>query len=81
MENTMFVFLSDHGHAFGEHGYAGKVVTALYPELTDTVFMIKHPGGDGAGRRATFSSPPTTSPRPYSALWASSPRPRSRGRT
>ena len=54
MENTMFVFLSDHGHAFGEHGYAGKVVTALYPELTDTVFMIKHPNGKGAGETSDF---------------------------
>jgi arylsulfatase A-like enzyme len=54
MENTMFVFLSDHGHAFGEHGYAGKVVTALYPELTDTVFMIKHPSGNGAGETSDF---------------------------
>ncbi|HKH12990.1 MAG TPA: sulfatase-like hydrolase/transferase [Rubrobacter sp.] len=54
MENTMFVFLSDHGHAFGEHGYAGKVVTALYPELTDTLFMIKHPGGKGAGKTSDF---------------------------
>jgi len=54
MENTMFIFLSDHGHAFGEHGYAGKVVTALYPELMDTVFMIKHPNGKGAGQTSDF---------------------------
>ena len=54
MENTMFVFLSDHGHAFGEHGVAGKVVSALYPELTDTVFMIKHPEGKGAGETSDF---------------------------
>ncbi len=53
-ENTLLVLLSDHGHAFGEHGYAGKVVTALYPELTDTVFMIKHPSGDGAGETSDF---------------------------
>ena len=54
MENTMFVFLSDHGHAFGEHGVAGKVVTALYPELTDIVFMIRHPGGKGAGQTSDY---------------------------
>ena len=54
MENTMFVFLSDHGHAFGEHGYAGKVVTALYPELTDIAFMIRHPEGKMAGETSDF---------------------------
>jgi arylsulfatase A-like enzyme len=44
----MLIVLSDHGHAFGEHGYAGKVAGALYPELTDTIFFIRHPGGKGA---------------------------------
>ena len=48
LDNTMLILLSDHGHAFGEHGYAGKVVSALYPELMDTVFFIRHPGGKGA---------------------------------
>ena len=54
MENTMFLFVSDHGHAFGEHGVAGKVVTALHPELTDIVFMMKHPQGKGAGETSDF---------------------------
>ena len=52
MENTMILFLSDHGHAFGEHGYAGKVPGALYPELTDITFMIRHPGGKAAGEES-----------------------------
>ncbi len=54
MENTMFVFLSDHGHAFGEHGVAGKVTSALYPELTDIALLVKHPQGKGAGRTSDF---------------------------
>jgi arylsulfatase A-like enzyme len=49
-ENTLLVLLSDHGHAFGEHGYTGKPHYALWPELTDIVFMIRHPGGKGAGQ-------------------------------
>jgi arylsulfatase A-like enzyme len=49
MENTLFVLLSDHGHALGEHGYTGKPHYALWPELTDIVFLIRHPGGRGAG--------------------------------
>lgn len=49
LDNTMLILLSDHGHAFGEHGFAGKVAGALYPELTDTIFFIRHPSGKGAG--------------------------------
>jgi arylsulfatase A-like enzyme len=51
-EDTLLILLSDHGHAFGEHGYAGKVASALYPELIDTIFFIRHPGGKGAGKRS-----------------------------
>jgi arylsulfatase A-like enzyme len=53
-EDTLLVLLSDHGHAFGEHGYAGKVVTALYPELTDIAFMVRHPEGKRAGETSDF---------------------------
>ena len=49
MENTLFVLLSDHGHALGEHGYTGKPHYALWPELTDIVFLIRHPEGRGVG--------------------------------
>jgi arylsulfatase A-like enzyme len=52
LDNTMLILLSDHGHAFGEHGYAGKVPGAMYPELVDTIFFIRHPGGKGAGKRS-----------------------------
>jgi arylsulfatase A-like enzyme len=54
MENTMLVVLSDHGHCLGEHGYTGKPPYALYPELTDTIFMIRHPSGKGAGQKSDF---------------------------
>ena len=52
LDNTMLIVMSDHGHAFGEHGYAGKVASALYPELMDTIFFVRHPGGKGAGKRS-----------------------------
>jgi arylsulfatase A-like enzyme len=32
----------------------GKPYLALYPELTDTVFMMRHPGGRGAGTRSDY---------------------------
>lgn len=54
MENTLLIFLSDHGHAFGEHGFAGKVPSAIYPELTDVPFFIRHPQGRGAGKTSDF---------------------------
>jgi len=53
-ENTLLVLLSDHGHALGEHGYTGKPHYALWPELTDIVFLIRHPGGKGAGKTSDY---------------------------
>ncbi len=53
-EDTMLVLLSDHGHAFGEHGFAGKVPGAMYPELTDIVFFVRDPGGKGAGKTSDY---------------------------
>jgi arylsulfatase A-like enzyme len=54
MEKTLFVVVSDHGHLLGEHGYTGKLAYALYPELTDIVFMVRRPQGDGAGQSSDF---------------------------
>jgi arylsulfatase A-like enzyme len=53
-ENTLLIVFSDHGHAFGEHGFAGKVPAAMYPELTDVIFFIRHPGGAGAGQTSDY---------------------------
>ncbi len=52
--NTLLVFLSDHGVALGEHGFTGKIPKALYPELTDVPFMIRHPGGKMAGTTSDY---------------------------
>jgi arylsulfatase A-like enzyme len=53
-ENTLLVLLSDHGHALGEHGYTGKPHYALWPEVTDIPFLIRHPEGKGAGRTSDY---------------------------
>ena len=53
-ENTLLVVLSDHGHALGEHGYTGKPHYALWPELTDIAFLLRHPEGRGAGQTSDF---------------------------
>lgn len=54
MNNTLLLVISDHGHALGEHGYTGKPAFALWPELTDIVFMIRHPDGRSAGKENAF---------------------------
>jgi arylsulfatase A-like enzyme len=53
-ENTLLVLLSDHGVAFGEHGIVGKPFWALWPEVTDIPFLIRHPEGKGAGRTSDY---------------------------
>ena len=54
MENTLLIVISDHGHAFGEHGYTGKPPYALWPELTDIVLFVRHPEGKGAGTKSDY---------------------------
>jgi arylsulfatase A-like enzyme len=53
-ENTLLLVIADHGVAFGEHGYTGKPSYALWPEITDVPFLIRHPGGKGAGETSDF---------------------------
>jgi arylsulfatase A-like enzyme len=53
-DNTLLILLSDHGVAHGEHGFTGKVPSALYPELTDIVFLMRHPEGKGAGQTSEY---------------------------
>jgi len=53
-EDTLLVLLSDHGIAHGEHGVVGKGPGALWPEVTDVPFMIRHPKGKMAGETSDF---------------------------
>ncbi len=48
-DSTLLLVISDHGVAFGEHGITGKPHYALWPEVTDIVFFIRHPDGKRAG--------------------------------
>jgi arylsulfatase A-like enzyme len=75
-ENTLLLLLSDHGHAFGEHGFAGKVPAALYPELTDITFFIRHPGGKSAGEVSDYyASTHDVAPTVLGSLGVESPSP------
>ncbi|MEX1140910.1 MAG: sulfatase [Thermoleophilaceae bacterium] len=52
--NTWVVVVSDHGVMLGEHGLIGKTSNALYSELLDVPFMIRHPKRVGAGKRTRY---------------------------
>lgn len=44
LDNSLVVFLSDHGVLLGEHGLVGKPVTSsLWPEITDIPLIMRHP--------------------------------------
>jgi arylsulfatase A-like enzyme len=53
-ENTLLIAISDHGVAHGEHGIVGKTPSSLWPEVTDVPFLIRHPGGKGAGTTSDY---------------------------
>ncbi len=76
MENTLLILLSDHGHALGEHGYTGKPHYALWPELTDIVFLLRHPGGKGSGEVSDhYASTHDVAPTVLGALGVEPPSP------
>jgi len=50
-ENSLIVFVTDHGAPFGEHGYIKKAEPGLYQNLVHIPLIIRHPEGFGAGKR------------------------------
>lgn len=54
-EDSLILFISDHGHSIGEHGAMGKIPMAMYPELVDIPFMIKPPGNLNGPKRISKS--------------------------
>jgi len=54
LDKSLVIVLSDHGHSLGEHGVTGKIPWALYPELIDIPFLIRHPEGKGAGQTSDY---------------------------
>lgn len=51
LDDTLVIFISDHGIPLGEHGIIGKPAWALYPELMDIPLIIRHPKRIGAGEK------------------------------
>ena len=67
LENTMVIFMSDHGHLQGEHGIIGKALLweqdeyfsyfPLYNDVNHIPFMVRYPGV--APRRSQAMIQPT----------------------
>jgi len=51
MEDSLIVFLTDHGEPFGDHGIVRKARPWPYEELVHIPLIIRHPEGVGRGRR------------------------------
>ena len=51
---TVIMLVADHGVLLGEHGWTGKIQTALYPSLIRVPFILVHPGRRRAGRASDF---------------------------
>lgn len=54
LDSTMIVLTSDHGMALGEHGAVGKPSFALWSEMTDVPYFIRHPNGMAAGTESDY---------------------------
>jgi len=62
-ENSLIVFMSDHGEPLGEHGYIRKAFPRNYEELAHIPWIMRFPDGLGAGKRfSSFIQPPDLMP-------------------
>lgn len=54
LDNSLLLLISDHGMALGEHGAVGKPPWALWSEMTDVPFVIRHPQRKRAGEASDY---------------------------
>jgi arylsulfatase A-like enzyme len=72
---TAIVLVSDHGILLGEHGWTGKVSTALYPALTNVPLVVVDPARRAAGHASDwFASTHDVAPTILSMLGVRAPR-------
>ena len=50
-DNSIIVFIADHGHPLADHGKFLKGPDRMYSELLKVPFMIRFPGGQHGGQR------------------------------
>jgi arylsulfatase A-like enzyme len=75
LENeTVIALVSDHGILLGEHGWTGKISTALHPALTKVPMVFVHPGRRAAGSSSNwFASTHDIAPTLLSMLGVKAP--------
>jgi arylsulfatase A-like enzyme len=72
---TVIAVVGDHGMALGEHGWTGKVQTALYPVLTRVPLILVHPRRRRAGQSSDwFASTHDVAPTLLSMAGVTPPR-------
>ena len=54
VEDTLIILTSDHGHSIGDKNYIGKRGYPSAREVFDIPLMIKHPKGEGKGKRSNI---------------------------
>jgi arylsulfatase A-like enzyme len=52
--DTVIALVGDHGITLGEHGWTGKVQTALYPSLTRVPLILVHPDHRRSGLASDY---------------------------
>jgi arylsulfatase A-like enzyme len=50
----VIALVGDHGISLGEHGWTGKVQTALYPSLTRVPLILVHPAHRRSGHASDY---------------------------
>jgi arylsulfatase A-like enzyme len=62
-DDSLIIFMSDHGEPFGEHGFIRKAFPRGYEELAHIPMLIRHPDGRGRGTQVNaFVQPPDLFP-------------------
>ncbi len=79
-DKTVFVITSDHGEAFGEHGYTWHVFGA-HDEVTHIPLVIRLPGGSQPWRTAALTQTIDLLPTLFDLLDASYPEEQVQGRS
>ena len=51
MDDTLILFMSDHGHPLADHGVLLKRVDQLYAELVRLPLLVRFPKGENGGKR------------------------------
>lgn len=73
-DNSLIVFMSDHGEPFGDHGIVRKSRPWNYEELAHIPWLMRVPEGLGQGERfAPFIQPPDLMPTILEMLGISTP--------